>query len=279
MNIVMTGTSSGIGKHLVQSLGTGGHQIHGLARSSQASLQSECRQRKISFHFTQGDVSNWENVRQWRTEVGQRWPHLDALICCAALQQPVGPAMSLDPLAWTSNLRVNLDGTFYCIRAFYDLLLRAQPRAKIICFSGGGASSPRPRFTAYGVAKTGVVRLVETLAEEWRGQPIDINAVAPGAIHTRMTEELLGLGPEVVGEKEYTRALEQTQNGGGSSVSKVLGLVNFLLSRESDHLSGKLISAQWDHWERWPEVKHQLRQTDIYTLRRITPKDRGEAWT
>ena len=123
------------------------------------------------------------------------------LICCAGIQEPIGPAMEIDPLAWRKNLAVNLDGTFFAIRAFYPLLKKSSARAKMICFSGGGSTGPRPNFAAYGVAKTGVVRLVEMLAAEWQGNPPDINAIAPGAIFTKMTEEVLARGEKLAGTK------------------------------------------------------------------------------
>ena len=276
MKILLTGTSSGIGRHLARELMEAGHEVWGVARSSQETFQAECAARGLSFRFSQGDVSNWNDVSGWRQAVGDAWPSLDALICCAAVQAPIGLAMAVDPQAWSTGVRVNLDGTFFCLRAFHDLLLRAQPRSKVICFSGGGATAPRPRFSAYGAAKAGLVRLVETLAQEWSGLPIDINAVAPGAIHTQMTEEVLAAGPQVAGEQEYRQALEHAESG-VSPLAKVTGLVNFLLSRDSDFISGKLISAPWDNWEQFPALKERLRQSDLYTLRRITPKDRGEA--
>ena len=134
-------------------------------------------------------------------KVAAKWKAVDGLICCAGIQEPIGPAMEIDPAAWRSTLAVNLDGTFFSIRAFYPLLRRSPRRAKVICFSGGGSTNPRPNFAAYGVAKTGVVRLVETLAAEWEGQPLDINAVAPGAIFTRMTEQVLARGAEFAGQE------------------------------------------------------------------------------
>ncbi len=115
--------------------------------------------------------------------------------------------MEIDPAAWRSTLAANLDGTFFTIRAFYPLLRKTGRRAKIICFSGGGATGPRPNFAAYGVSKAGVVRLVETLAAEWQGQPLDINAVAPGAIFTRMTEQVLARGAAVAGKVEFEQRL------------------------------------------------------------------------
>jgi len=192
------------------------------------------------------------------------------------VQEPIGPATAVDPKAWQSALATNLDGTFFSIRAFYSLLLKATRRAKVICFSGGGSTSPRPNFAAYGVSKTGIVRLVETLAVEWKDVPLDINAVAPGAIFTGMTEQVLARGPATAGKDEFERAAKQSRNN-TASLQNVLGMIELLLSSRSDGISGKLISAQWDPWEKLPEFKDDL-NGDIYTLRRITPKDRGKTW-
>jgi NAD(P)-dependent dehydrogenase (short-subunit alcohol dehydrogenase family) len=202
---------------------------------------------------------------------------VDALVCCAGIQDPVGPAMEMDPQAWRRNLAVNLDGTFFTIRAFYPLLRKSARRAKVVCFSGGGAANPRPNFAAYGVAKTGVVRLVETLAAEWRGEPPDINAVAPGAIFTRMTEQVLLYGAAVAGEAEFFSASRLSTDNSGR-LAKVLGLVELLLSEQGDGISGKLISAPWDPWRNFPARRAELMQTDICTLRRIVPEDRGKQW-
>jgi 3-oxoacyl-[acyl-carrier protein] reductase len=174
-------------------------------------------------------------------------------------------------------VRANLDGTFHAIRAFHAQLARTPRRAKVVSFSGGGATKPRANFSAYGVAKTGVVRLVETLAEELQGQPLDVNAIAPGAINTRLTDEVIALGPSVVGDKEYQIALKQKTSGGGS-LAKVFGLVDWLLSSASDGISGRLLAAPWDPWPTLGPRAAALAASDIYTLRRILPEDRGQKW-
>jgi NAD(P)-dependent dehydrogenase (short-subunit alcohol dehydrogenase family) len=264
MNLVITGSSSGIGKFLADSLAAKGHAVCRLARSPQAGFSFQC------------DVSDWPALQNCATGMAKKWKTVDGLICCAAIQEPIGPAMEIDPAAWRSALAVNLDGTFFTIRALYPLLLKTDRRAKIICFSGGGSTGPRPNFAAYGVSKTGVVRLVETLAAEWQGQPLDINAIAPGAIFTRMTEQVLARGMASAGKKEFEQASKQPRDNAGQ-LEKVLGLVEFLLSSRSDGISGKLISAVWDPWTQLDQFKSDL-AGDIYTLRRIVPKDRGKAW-
>jgi len=264
MNLVITGSSSGIGKFLADSLTARGHAICRLARSPQDGFSFRC------------DVSDWPTLQHCARAVARKWGILDGLICCAGVQEPIGLAMEIDPSAWRKNLGVNLDGTFFAIRAFYPLLKKTSRRAKVICFSGGGSTRPRPNFAAYSIAKTGVVRLVETLAAEWHGSPLDINAVAPGAIFTRMTEQVLARGAALAGQAEFESASNLSRDNCGK-LEQVFGLVEFLLSEKSDGITGKLISAVWDPWEKLHEFKKDL-GSDIYTLRRVVPKDRGKTW-
>jgi 3-oxoacyl-[acyl-carrier protein] reductase len=175
-------------------------------------------------------------------------------------------------------VQINLCGTFFTVRAFHDLLLKHEtPRAKIICLSGGGSATPRANFTPYASAKAGVVRLVETLAREWTGQSIDINAIAPGPINTRMTDEVVRLGPKFAGDREFSIASEQLRSG-GASLARVAAMIDLLFSRDGDGITGRLISTPWDAWEKLPAHRDELATSDIFTLRRIVPEDRGRSW-
>ena len=122
-----------------------------------------------------------------------------------------------------------------------------------------------------------MVRLVESLSHEWRDGAVDINAVAPGAIPTQMTEAVIDAGPGLAGDKEYESALAQ-QGDREDALGRVGELVQYLLSSASDRISGKLISALWDPWDDFDQHKDRLADSDIYTLRRIVPTDRGESW-
>ena len=270
MNIVITGSSTGIGRALAERLLAGGHRVWGLARSDQSGFASKSGG---AFRGTVCDVSDWAQVERAAAEIGSAWPFADALVACAGTQGEVGRTVTADPGRWDATVRANLEGAFHAIRAFHAILERCPRRAKIVCFSGGGATKPRPNFSAYGVAKTGIVRLVETIAEEEKGRPLDINAVAPGAINTRLTDEILAGGPQAAGETEYAAALKQRDQG-GQSLDKALGLVEWLLSPASDGVSGRLFSAQWDPWPIPEEAKAELAKSDFYTLRRIVPEDR-----
>ena len=271
MNLVLTGSSTGIGRALASHLLAQGHRVWGLARSDQSEFAA---QHPGTFFASRCDVADWTQVQAAATAVAAAWPHVDGLICCAGIQGEVGPAITADPAKWSATVRANLDGTYYPFRAFHGLLARAPRRAKVIAFSGGGATKPRVNFSAYGVAKTGVVRLIETIAEELRDQPIDLNSIAPGAINTRLTDEVLALGPTVAGAAEYAAAVKQKASG-GASLDKALGLVTWLLSPASDGISGRLLAAPWDPWATLDRHTAALAKSDIYTLRRIVPEERG----
>jgi NAD(P)-dependent dehydrogenase (short-subunit alcohol dehydrogenase family) len=271
MNIVVTGSSTGIGRALVLRLVGKQHNVWGLARSKQDSFASGS---KGTFTPSECDVGNWEDVDASFRQVSAKWVHLDGLVCCAGSHGEVGPATRADPSRWSSTVRSNLDGTFNSIRAAYELLRRAPGRAKVVCFAGGGATKARANFSGYGIAKTGIVRLVETIAEEEARVPLDINAVAPGAIATRLTDEIIALGPKVAGQAEFDSAVKQ-KAGGGASLERALDLVEWLLSQESDGISGKLISAPWDPWQGLAAHADSLKKSDVYTLRRILPEDRS----
>ena len=83
---------------------------------------------------------------------------------------------------------------------------------KIIILSGGGATKPMPYLSAYAASKAGVVRFAETLAEEVKDFNIDVNTVAPGALNTRLLDEVLAAGPEKVGKAFYEQSLKQQTN-------------------------------------------------------------------
>ncbi len=201
---------------------------------------------------------------------------LSGLVNAAGILGPAGALDEVDINEWISVIQVNLIGTMLLCRAALPLF-RRRGYGKIVNFSGGGATAPRPRFSAYAASKSAVVRLTENLAREEESNNIFVNAIAPGAVNTRMLEQVLSAGAEQVGDAAYQEALKQKQSG-GSPAEKAAALCVKLLSAETDGISGRLISAVWDPWESLASHRDELNASDIYTLRRIVPKDRGFHW-
>jgi NAD(P)-dependent dehydrogenase (short-subunit alcohol dehydrogenase family) len=197
------------------------------------------------------------------------------LVSNAGVYGPKGTIDRVDWLEWVRAVEINLFGSVLPARAL-DPHFTERGYGKIVQLSGGGATNPLPGLSAYAASKAAVVRFAETLAEELREHGVDVNAIAPGALNTRMLEEVLAAGPEAVGQAFYERALEQ-QRTGGVPLERGAALAVWLASAASDGVTAKLLSAVWDPWSELPGHMDDL-ASDVYTLRRIVPGDRGLDW-
>jgi NAD(P)-dependent dehydrogenase (short-subunit alcohol dehydrogenase family) len=222
------------------------------------------------------DVGEPEQVDRMFERRRAEFPRLDILVNNAGIYGPMGHIEDVDWDDWVDAIKINLLGVVYVSRAAMSLF-RAQRYGKIINISGGGAANPMPAITAYAASKAGVVRFTESLALECKNDYIDVNAIAPGALVTNMMEQLLQAGPEKVGQHFFNR-MKEIADQGGTPLDVGAALCVFLGSSESDGITGKLIAAQWDRWEDWPKHLNELNASDIYTLRRITGRDRNQDW-
>ena len=104
------------------------------------------------------------------------------------------------------------------------------------------------------------------MAEELREYKIDVNAVAPGVINTGMLDEIIEAGAQAGDEHERAR---KRKSEGGDPIERIVDLCRFLISSESDGISGKLISAIWDNFEDENFISRLKTDDDFCTLRRI----------
>jgi 3-oxoacyl-[acyl-carrier protein] reductase len=194
----------------------------------------------------------------------------------AAIQGPIGPVWENDWEKWQATLQVNLLSPVALCRAVLPSMMKNR-YGKIINLSGGGATQARPKFSAYASAKSGLVRFSETLAEEVKTFNIDVNCIAPGVMNTEMLNEIVRAGAEKTGDKEFSDACKHAGTD-SSALDRAAELCVFLASSQSDGVTGKLISAVWDPWKELPSYIHDIKNSDIYTLSRFLPKDRGKKW-
>jgi 3-oxoacyl-[acyl-carrier protein] reductase len=222
------------------------------------------------------DVTRETDVAALVAQTVAEFGGLDIVVNNAGVYGPMGPTETVDLDQWIQAIQVNLIGVLLPCRAAIPEM-RARGGGKIINLSGGGATQPMPRISAYAASKAAVVRLTETLALELAADRIDVNAIAPGALNTRLLDQVIAAGPDAVGASFFDKALAQRESG-GTPLAKGAKLSVYLASAESDGITGKLISAQWDPWASLQDHADTLRTSDIYTLRRIVPEDRGENW-
>ncbi|HEY4815552.1 MAG TPA: SDR family oxidoreductase [Chthoniobacterales bacterium] len=278
---LITGASQGLGKAIAEALIREGAHVAVCARDAHRinEVGQELQQCAVAGQkvlAVAADVSSPDDMARLFVAIDNDLGSIDVLVNNAGVQGPKGPSEEVALGQWLRAIEINLVGTF--VPARYAIMrMKAKGRGKIINLSGGGATKPMPRISAYAASKAAVVRLTETLAEELRDYGIQVNAVAPGALNTRMLAEVLAAGPDLVGKKAYQEAMEQ-EHAGGASLKRAADLCAYLASAQSDGITGKLISAVWDPWDSFYGLIPELEKSDVYTLRRIVPADRGFDW-
>jgi NAD(P)-dependent dehydrogenase (short-subunit alcohol dehydrogenase family) len=278
---LITGASQGLGAEIARHYVTNGASVMLCARSADKLVTQQQRLAPLLAPDARiltiaADVGEPKDIDRIFEIVRTEFRRLDILINNAGVYGPMGNIEDVGWDEWVDAIRINLLGLVYASRAAMPMF-RAQRYGKIINISGGGAANPMPAITAYAASKAGVVRFTESLALECRDDHIDVNAIAPGALVTRMMDQLLEAGPERVGQQFFDR-MKKIAEEGGTPLDVGAALCVFLGSHESDGITGKLIAAQWDRWEDWPKHLDELNASDVYTLRRITGRDRNKEW-
>lgn len=275
---IITGANQGLGRVIAEHFVRAGASVLLTARDQ--TLLEEVRAALIPVAqdgqrilIERGDVSSRQDCDPVVARAARELPGLSILVNNAGVYGPKGPIEEVDWDEWMKAIEINLFGAVYMCRAIIPAL-KAAKYGKIVNLSGGGATAPLPRISAYAASKAALVRMTDTLAEELRDWHIDVNAIAPGALNTRLLDEVLAAGPEKVGKAFFERSMKQRDEG-GAPMEKGAALAVFLAARESDGITGRLISAVWDDWQNLPAQRDRIAKTDVYTLRRIVPKDRG----
>jgi 3-oxoacyl-[acyl-carrier protein] reductase len=156
--------------------------------------------------------------------------------------------------------------------------MRETGGGRIVNLGGGGAAGLRPNFSAYATAKCGLIKFTETVAAEVAPLGIRINCIAPGPMNTEMLQEILRAGTNQAGSREFEQVTKQVASG-ATDPQIAADLIVYLASEQSAGVTGKLISAVWDPWRTLHQRAAELASSDVYTLRRIVPEERGMAWT
>lgn len=278
---IVTGASQGLGYEISKQYIEAGASLMICARN--ADLLEDARKKLEALARTgQGivampaDISDQQDVIAIVEETVNKFGRIDILVNNAGVYGPKGAIENVDWSDWVQAIEINLYGSVLMCRAVLTHF-KSVKKGKIVQMSGGGATNPLPMISAYAVSKTAVIRFIETLAEEVREYDIDVNAIAPGSLNTRLLGEILDAGPEKVGHNFYQKSLKQAEEG-GVPLSKGAELAVFLGSSSSDGITGKLISALWDNWKDFPKHLEELNGTDVYSLRRIVAKDRNFDW-
>ncbi len=278
---VVTGASRGLGRAIAEALWREGASLLLVARGEAAlrelaqaltAARSDDTQRA---HVCVADLADPAAPAHIAAAALARFGAVDVLVNDAALVGPIGLLWQTDARSWDTTIRVNLVAPVdLCRRLVPGMIARGCGR--IVNVSGGGATTPLPRFSAYGTAKAGLARFTETLALELAGTGVEVNGLSPGPLDTAMHAEIRAAG-EAAGEA-MSRLAREVLSSGDAPLARAAALAVFLASPASRGISGRLVSAVWDPWHSLADRVDELARTDVYTLRRITPGDRGLDW-
>ncbi len=140
-----------------------------------------------------------------------------------------------------------------------------QNQGKIVNMSGVGGR----HCSAYGASKAALVEFTETLAQEVADYNIQVNAMSPGSIHTRIWEETRDAAQAIGDQALYETGVRVT-SGGGASLERAAELAVFLASDSSRNLSGRLLRGV-DDFDELSRLVPEIMASELYTLRRVEP--------
>ena len=273
----ISGATGFAGTMISDQLGSQGNDLI-LSASEELKLQKSVGvlSEKYPDIKVQGFICDLSNPDSWsRGAEFLKDYDLKNYINCSGTQGRLGPGLEISQGEMTNVFNVNLFSSIY----FTNLIakdLQCGEKLSIIHFSGGGSTGPRPLFMPYSLSKTSLLRFVENFAAENLNDNIKINAIAPGVMPSKMQEEIIST-PALRDTKDHLVSVNSLSSREPVS-NKLIALCDFLLSDRSQGISGKLISAEWDNWSEWPDHLDELASSDLYTLRRITGRDRGQTW-
>jgi NAD(P)-dependent dehydrogenase (short-subunit alcohol dehydrogenase family) len=265
---LIVGASGAIGRSVAEAFYQQGAQLALTYHSSKAAQRlsgvSKKDNRVASYPL---DVRRLKQVESVVARVERKFGPIAVLVNCSGVLGPVGATYKISPREWRKALEINLFGGFYLVRAVVPSMVAAGG-GKIILFSGGGAAYSRPQFTAYATSKVAVVRFAENLSFELADKNIQINAIAPGPVKSRMWDDLRASGAAA-----GAKAIEELKNmdaNGGVPPQRAAALAVFLASDRSNGLSGRLISAIHDKWEECAPRIPDIMASEAGTLRRVS---------
>jgi NAD(P)-dependent dehydrogenase (short-subunit alcohol dehydrogenase family) len=193
------------------------------------------------------DISKSKEVDSAIEKSVQKFGKVDMLVHCAAIRGPVGPTVTeLSEDEWKLILDVNTTGTFLIARAVAKQMITKGEGGKIVLFASLAGKKGVPGSVAYCVSKWGVIGLAKTMAIELAQYKINVNTICPGAIITNLRDNAFekmgkdqGISTEEARQADYQKMGSGIPLGRLGSVNDIANLVYFLVSEQSDYITGE----------------------------------------
>ncbi len=230
---IITGGTRGIGKAIAESLAVRGVNLVVAGRNPAAAeeVANSLSALGVKAVGMKLDVSNSAEVEKVFEEIRSAFGRIDILVNNAGITKD-GLLMRMREDAWDSVLDINLKGVFLCSREAIKDMAR-QKYGRIVNITSVAAFMGNPGQANYSASKAGIVGFTKTVAREYAGRGITVNAVAPGFIETAMTD--------VLAENIKTEMKKLIPLGKFGTVEDVANAVVFLASPDSGYVTGQVI--------------------------------------
>ena len=245
-NVLITGASSGIGQAIAIRFAEEGANVAinyrsgpDQAEATQVRVHEAClaaRNHGCRDLIIAADISKEDQVQEMFAAVVKEFGHIDVLVNNAGIQKP-SPSHEIEILDFDRVLNVNLRGAFLCSREAIRHFLSRGKGGVILNNSSVHEIIPKPKYLPYSISKGGMENLTKSLALEYAGQGIRVNAVGPGAVVTPINSAWID-DPEARAKVE-----SHIPMGRAARAEEIASVFAFLASDEASYITGQTIFA------------------------------------
>ena len=239
--ILITGASSGLGKHFALTLSNAGAKVILSARRKKAldSLSKKIKSSGNECLVIPLDVSSKQSVTNLIEQSINKMGYIDVLINNAGISNPVW-FKDLSEESWMNVMETNLNGAFRVAKQVSDLMTKQGRPGSIINISSILGLRVGVQQTSYAVSKAGLTQLTKMMALELARNNIRVNAIAPGYIQSEMTEDFFN----TTEGKNYMKKIPQRRYGNPEDLD---GAILLLASEASSFMTGSVIPVDGGH--------------------------------